>query len=195
MFVLHTLAGTTNSAGNKLNYHRVFLLILWACLQSAATTSSTAELKGNISRSGWYSPVVVGLTGNIKASHQEQSADRQQIDVCIRAFQRCTEHVTHVEQMESLCLCVKGKGKEVYFTNKKIYKHSGGPGPWLNDNLYRVIVPIRHNDRNVMRMESDEVLISLSYCMEPCWVGERLSFLCALWRLLLFHHNSSEFKH
>lgn len=84
---------------------------------------------GNISRSGWYSPVVVGLTGNIKASHQEQSADGQQIDVCITAFQRCTEHVTHVEQMESLCLCVKGKGKEVYFTNKKIYKHSGGPGP------------------------------------------------------------------
>lgn len=40
----------------------------------------------------------------------------------------------------------------------------------VNDDLWRVIVPIRYTDRNIMRMESDELFISLWYYMEPCWV-------------------------
>lgn len=45
-----------------------------------------------------------------------------------------------------------------------------GPLHLVNDDLWHVIVPIRHTDRNIMRMESDELFISLWYYMEPCWV-------------------------
>lgn len=52
--------------------------------------------------------------------------------------------------------------------NNKTASIYGGALHLVNDDLWDVIVPIRHTDRNIMRMESDEILISLQYCMEPC---------------------------
>ena len=40
----------------------------------------------------------------------------------------------------------------------------------LSDDQWDVIVPIRHSDRYITRMESDDILISFWFRMEPCCV-------------------------
>lgn len=66
-------------------------------------------------------------------------------------------HETHAE----ISITTELIHKRTNILHNKTASIYGGPLHLMNDDLWHVIVPIRHTDRNIMRMESDEILVSL----------------------------------
>lgn len=76
-------------------------------------------------------------------------------------------------------ICIKGQfshlvHKPTNVSHRKTARMYGGRYNPVNDALRRLIVPIRHTDRDITRMESDEVSTGLRQLRGAPLSGERL---------------------